>query len=342
MDEVKVFVGIDVSKDWLDFATYPRAGVVPYSARCANTAAGAGKVLKELRQLCKASACEMLFCMEHTGIYCAPFLQFSAKLGLKVWQENGLKIRRTQQLRGKSDAMDARGIADYAFRYRDRCRLWVPEPEAITRLRDLLALRERLIRAASMLKVPKAEAGAVGKKAAVADMAKLSDPAVKSLRKQVKEVEEQIDRLVEEQQDYKENFDLVTSIPGVGRMTALSLILYTRNFTLFDDPRKLACYCGVAPFEFSSGSSIRGRTKVSHFANKDLKKLLHMAALVAIQRNPDIRAYFKRKVEDGKNKMSIINAVRNKLLHCVMAVVRRRTPWEPREAQEPENQNNVA
>lgn len=337
MDEVKVFVGIDVSKEWLDFSTFSPSGGIPYAARCANNSTGAGKVLKEIRKVCKASSGEMLFCMEHTGIYCVPFLEFSEKLGLKVWHENPLKIRQTQQLRGKSDAIDAWRIAEYAFRFKDKCRLWVPEPEGIVRLRDLLALRERLLKAVNMLKVPKGEARAVGKKSAVADMAKFSDPAISALKRQLKEVEARIDELVASHPEFKENFDLVCSVAGVGRMTALSLILYTRNFTLFDDPRKLACYCGVAPFEHTSGSSVRGRTRVSHVANKELKKIIHMAAISAIQHNPDMKAYYKRKVEQGKNKMSVINAVRNKLLHCIMAVVNRKTPWVAKFSKAEEN-----
>ncbi len=327
MDKVKVFVGIDVSKEWLDFATFVPGSGITYNARCANTASGISRVFKELRKFCKAGSDELLFCLEHTGSYCARFLEFSGKLDLLVWQESAWKIRRTQAPRGKSDVMDAARIAEYGYRYKDRVRLWVTEPLVITRLRDLLALRERLIRAANMLKVPKSEAAATGKKQAVTDMSKFSDPAVKALKKQIKDVDEQINELVAQNPDYQKNMDLVCSIPAVGRMTALSLILFTRNFTLFDDPRKLACYCGVAPFEYSSGTSVKGRTKVSHFANKDLKTVIHMASLSAIRRNPEMKLYFIRKVEEGKNKMSVINAVRNKLLHCIMAVVNRQTPW---------------
>lgn len=330
MDKVKVFVGIDVSKDWLDFASFvPGSGII-YSARCANSASGISKVLKEIRKFCKAGTGELLFCLEHTGIYCTQFLEFSAKVDLLVWQESAWKIRTTHGSRGKSDVMDAARIAEYACRYKDRARLWVPEPAPILRLRDLLAMRERLMKAATMLKVPKSEARATGRKVAVTDMTKLSDPAVKALTRQVKEVEAQIDELVAQTPGYQESMDLVCSIPGVGRMTALSLILFTRNFTLFDDPRKLACYCGVAPFPHSSGTSIRGRTKVSHFAQKDLKRIIHMAAMSAIQRNSEIKAYFIRKVGEGKNKMAVINAVRNKLLHCIMSVVSRKTPWVAR------------
>lgn len=327
MDKVKVFVGIDVSKEWLDFACFqPGQGII-YKAQCANNGSGIGRVMKEIRKFCKVGTGDLLFCLEHTGIYCTSFLAYASKLDLLVWQESAWKIKGSQSPRGKSDAMDAARIAEYAYRYRDRARLWVPEPEAIGRLRDLLAMRERLKKAMTMLKVPKSEAKATGKKVAVADMAKLCDPAVKALHKQVKQVEEQIDELVAKTPEYKQTMELACSVPGVGRMTALSLILFTRNFTLFDDPRKLACYSGVAPFDHSSGSSIRGRTRVSHFAQKDLKKVVHMAAMSAIQRNPDMKAYFVRKVGEGKNKMSIINAVRNKLLHCVMAIVTRKTPW---------------
>jgi transposase len=327
MDKVKVFVGIDVSKETLDFAAFlPVKGIV-YHSQCANSPSGAGRVLKELRKFCNVATDELLFCLEHTGSYCAPFLEFSGKLGLLVWQESAFKIRKTQALRGKSDKIDAGRIAEYAYRYKDKARLWVTEPQEIQRLRDLLALRERLMRAVTMLAVPKGEAQDTGRKGAVADMKKFSDPAIKKLKAQVKDVEKELDSLTAANPEYETNMALVRSVPGVGRMTALSLILFTRNFTLFDDARKLACYCGVAPFEHSSGSSIRGRTKVSHYANKDLKKILHMAAMSAIQRNPDIKAYFIRKVEEGKNKMAVINAVRNKLIHCVMAIIKRQTPW---------------
>lgn len=326
MDKVKVYVGIDVSKEWLDFSTFVPCSEASYTARCANTSQGIAKVFKEIRKYCKASSDELLFCMEHTGSYCARFLEYAGKMGLLVWQESAWKIRRTQAPRGKSDVMDAARIAEYAFRYKDKARLWVPEPATITRLRDLLALRERLLTASNMLKVPKSEASATGKDQAVKDMSKYSDPAVKMLGKQVKEVDARIDELIAQNPAFQQNMDLACSIPAVGRMTALTLILYTRNFTLFDDARKLACYCGVAPFEYSSGTSIRGRTKVSHFANKSLKKIMHMAALSSLRSNPEMKAYFIRKVKEGKNKMSVINAIRNKLLHCIMAIVKRNSP----------------
>ncbi len=116
-------------------------------------------------------------------------------------------------------------------------------------------------------------------------------------------------------------YKLVTSVVGIGFVTAINLLVYTNGFTVMKDARKLACYCGVAPFEYSSGSSIRGRTKVHYMANKKLKCNLHMASLTAVKLDGDLKAYYERKVGEGKSKLSVLNAVKNKLLARVIAVV---------------------
>ncbi|MFA6517579.1 MAG: transposase, partial [Bacteroidia bacterium] len=102
--------------------------------------------------------------------------------------------------------------------------------------------------------------------------------------------------------------------------------VYTRCFSTFDNARQLACYAGVAPFEYTSGTSIRGKTRVSPMANKKLKVLLSMCALNAKKADPEIGLYYLRKTEEGKNPMSVINAIRNKLILRVFATVKRGTP----------------
>ena len=96
------------------------------------------------------------------------------------------------------------------------------------------------------------------------------------------------------------------------------------------DGKKLACYCGVAPFEYRSGTSVYGQPGTSSFANKVLKQDLHLASMSAIRHHPELREYYKRKREEGKGKMTILNAIRNKLLHRIVAVVKRGTPYEDR------------
>ena len=91
----------------------------------------------------------------------------------------------------------------------------------------------------------------------------------------------------------------------------------------------MACHAGVAPFEHSSGSSIRGKTRVSCLANKNLKKLLHLGALSVISGNSELAFYYQCQLKKGKNKMSVINAIRNKLLHRVYACVREKRLYQP-------------
>ncbi len=98
-------------------------------------------------------------------------------------------------------------------------------------------------------------------------------------------------------------------------------------FTKFNDSRKYACYCGTAPFKYSSGTSINGRTKVSQMANKKMKALFNLAALSAIQHDPELKLYFDNRMANGANGMSTINIIRNKIIHRVFAVVKRGTPY---------------
>ncbi len=116
--------------------------------------------------------------------------------------------------------------------------------------------------------------------------------------------------IIKEDDKLNEIYDLIVTVKGVGPQTALFLIVYTNAFTKFKNARKFASYCGIAPFPNSSGTSIRGRTKVSHLANKRIKSLLDLCAKSSIQFNPEMKRYYDKRVEKGKNKMSTINIIR--------------------------------
>ena len=111
-------------------------------------------------------------------------------------------------------------------------------------------------------------------------------------------------------------------------VTAINLIVHTNEFKILLDARKLSCYCGIAPFEHTSGKSIRGKTRVHSMANKKLKTNLHMASLSGVKVDPELKKYYERKVAEGKSKMSVLNAVKNKIVARVIAVVKRGTPYE--------------
>jgi len=122
-------------------------------------------------------------------------------------------------------------------------------------------------------------------------------------------------------------YQLATSVTGIGLQTAAYLLLYTNCFTSFNQWRQLACYAGTAPFEHSSGSSIRGRTRLSKVGNMKIKALLSNGASAAIQSENEFSSYYYRKIAQGKAKMIALNGVRNKMLSRVFSVVNRGTPY---------------
>ncbi|MCX6255102.1 MAG: transposase, partial [Bacteroidia bacterium] len=193
-------------------------------------------------------------------------------------------------------------------------------------LRDLLTTRDRLNKSLKSIMVSINELKRVDIPQAI-NLETFQLAAIRGLKTSIKEVEEAMFETVENDKQHKMHCDQATSIPGVGKILAIKLMVYTQVFTRFESVRQLACYCGVAPFEHRSGTSINGKTGVSKFANMDLKSTLHLASLSAIQYNPDMKAYYQRKVNEGKSKMSVINAVRNKLLSRIIAVINRQTPY---------------
>ena len=133
--------------------------------------------------------------------------------------------------------------------------------------------------------------------------------------------------LIASDDQLKQANQLLQSIPGIGEQLATHMIVYTRCFSAFRSWRQFACYAGVAPFEYTSGSSIRGKSKVSHLANKKMKSLLHMGALNAIKHDLQMKLFYERKLQEGKNPMLVLNAIRNKLLARMFAVIERGSPY---------------
>lgn len=269
-----------------------------------------------------------LFCMEHTGLYTRLYVQFLLMEGARVWMESALHLKRSMGLtRGKNDKIDSYRIARYAMANHDQAQLVELSNKTLTLVKDLMAARGRISRGYQSIKVSIDEMGKIDAKSA-RELAAINKPALTGLIKSKIAVEKRILELIDQDPELKTLFDLVTSIKGVGNVLATELIVYTQAFTRMDNPKQLACYCGVAPFSHSSGTSIHGRTGTSNFANMALKSTLHLAAMSSIRYVPDLKAFYQRKVAEGKSKMSVINAVRNKLLQRVLAVVKRGTPYQ--------------
>jgi len=322
--KTKETIGIDVSKLVIDVCIQSLQVVMRFE----NTTKGFKKMTKWVFENTLFSREETLFIFEHTGLYSHKLSVFLEKEKLHFCIVPGLEIKRSLGIvRGKNDQVDASRIALYGYRLRDELK---PSraPKAITlKLKNLFSLREKLIRQRAGFKATLREQKEIYTKKEHKEIFEIQEKMIKMLSKQINSIMDTIKEVIEKDQTTKEIYELVTSVRGIGRITAIMMIIQTENFTKFQTWRQFASYGGVAPFPYQSGSSIKGKTKVSHLANKKIKTLLNMCAISSIQYSPEMKLFYKKRVEQGKNQMSTINIIRNKLIARVFAVVKRKTPY---------------
>ena len=325
--QFQFFVGIDVSKLKLDVCLrnvdHPDWFVHQVVT---NDVKGIREMIKWLKKWITDQS--VLFCLEHTGVYAMPVCCYLSEAKFDYCLVAGRLIQKSLGLkRGKSDKVDAKDIARFARLHHRELELTQLPEKNLLRLKVLLSHRDRLLKAKKMFEVASGEMEPFLDKAIAGDVIKDSGSVVNHLMKKVEKIEQLISKLIASDEKLNQTNQLLQSIPGVGDQLATHMIVYTRCFTSFKTWRQFACYAGVAPFEYTSGSSIHGRSKVSHLANKKMKSLLHMSAIVSVKYDPEIKNFYTRKKAEGKNSMLVINAVRNKLLSRMFAVVHRGTPF---------------
>ncbi|MDO8996112.1 MAG: IS110 family transposase [Sediminibacterium sp.] len=326
--EFNFFIGTDVSKNELDFAIMQNKTFL-FHKKVSNTPAAITTLLNELVKLPGFKLSMAVFCMEHTGIYSNHLLGVLFKKQCSVCLEAALHIRNSLgNIRGKSDKIDAIRIAEYAYKNREQLRLWQPKREVVIRLAQLSATRSRLIEAQKVLTTPIKESREFIPKGLVKENTTVCQSTLIAIKKDLTKVDKAIQGIIASDLELRRLFALITSVDGIGKATATQIIISTNEFKTINNPTKFACYAGVVPFSKESGL-FKGRARVSHLANKKMKTLLHLAALSAIRYNNDMEAYYGRKVtQENKNKMSTLNAVRNKLIHRIFACVNNNRPYE--------------
>lgn len=306
------FIDIDISKDTFDVAVL--SGGETASFVFDNTQKGINAFLRSLRNQ-KMSLVQCLICTVDTGVYGSLLIAKLVEKNACLCFEMSLRIIRSLGIRrGKTDRIDAIRIAEYAQKNVEELEIYEPLPHILEKVRILLTVRERLVKSrADLNKYPNEL------KRFAPELAKLAQQNIRetnaTLTSEIKRIEAEMQALVLSDDRLNRTVGLATSVPGIGNITALQLTIYTNFFTRYENPRQLACYCGVVPFENSSGTSIFKRARVNNMANKTLKRQLHLCALAAMTYDPELKSYFKRKVEEGKSKMLVINNIRNKLVH---------------------------
>lgn len=317
-------IGIDMGK--LNFEV--RIHSNQKSKEFANTNSGIESMTKWIKKNISCVKEEFLLAFEHTGLYSQPLSLFLSENEYSYIMVPGLEIKRSLGItRGKSDKIDAKKIALYAYRRKDEITPYVLESKEVIEIKRLLSLREKLVSQRAGYKATLGEYKDFITRKNNEILFSVHEKLIKELTKQIEKIETNLDDIVKSNDKLKKQFDLINSINGVGPQTALFIIAFTDGFSRFDSWRKFASYCGIAPFPNSSGISIRGRTKVSNLANKKIKSLLDMCAKSAIQSNPELKLFYERRITTGKSKMSTINIIRNKLLSRIFAVVNRETPY---------------
>lgn len=321
----KTFIGIDVSKLSLDICLATAEGEIK-TFKINNTVGDLKKLFKLVSKDLDIE--KTLVCAEFTGHYSNILKGYCLDNGIALWLEGGAEIKlRSGVQRRKTDKVDAERIAEYAMRYVDKAELQAPEDIAITESRLLLSERQLYIGERAKYKTQLKDLKKFIDKPFFKDRCKRLKKHIALLSKSVKEIDQTIKGLLKTGELAEQN-KILTSIPGVGDQVAINTIVATNGFKKFKNGRRFACHVGVAPFSFQSGTSQMSRNKVSHRANKKLKTLFHMAALSAIKMQGEFRDYFERKVAEGKNKMTVINAVRAKIINRIFALIRENRKYE--------------
>lgn len=317
------FIGVDVSKNTLDL--YCSVG------RSHITIENGKQGFKTFLKWCKGLHIDLskaLVTMEHTGGYEHKFVYFCTQRNIDFVRLPGLEIKRSLGItRGKNDRVDAMRIAQYAEEKQKHLEPSKPLNSKILYLRELLNLRKRLVRTRasykSTIKERMHQHDLPKKDFIVHQLSHLIEVESKAIRK----VEEEIMQLINSDEQFRKNYDLLTSIKGIGKVNAWMTIAYTENFTSFQDGRTYAVYAGVVPFDHSSGTSIRGRSRVSQLANKEVKQELSQAARTAVQFDRELKEYAVRKLAEGKAWGVVMNNIKFKLVLRMFAVVKRGTNY---------------
>jgi transposase len=321
----KIYVGIDVSKSWIDVCT-TEDGKISSHQQFDNKKAGFTAMVKWLKAFSKDHR-SWLVCMEHTGIYAQPLWYFLTEKKIAYCVVAGSQITSGLRIkRGKSDKIDAADIARFTLRHQDELKPHQLPGRLLARLKMLFTYRERLVKARVLINVPAREAKEFASEQSK-EMRKDSSSLVQVIDARIKRVERMMLELIESDEEAKKCYKLIISVPGFGLVTASYLLIITHCFTTIKGSRQLSNFGGMAPHPHKSGSSIKGKTRVSHVADKKFKALLSTGAQSLIQHNEQTKLYLSRMLARGKDENLVRNNIKNKMLHTVCAVVKRGTPF---------------
>lgn len=324
------FVGIDFSKRKMDVSIVKKDSPersIAYK-QFSNGAEGARKMCEWVEQTTGSSTNldgEVLFCGEHTGSYCLEVSDYLSENSKYIWLGNPLDIKRSMGLvRGKDDVIDSRRIATFAAEKHHKATLYVRPKDATRALKYLLSLRNTLMGQKKAYGCfMKENFPQLSNTTMLRKIEEILKQCIDTIKAEIKDVERMILDIILSNKEYKNTFEILTSMKGVALINAAAIIVFTDNFRRFSfNSRKICTYWGVTPFKNESGDSIRHGTHTSPIRNNWLKSILSEAVLCAIRFNKRMKEYFVRLIAKGKHRNIALNNVKNKLLRTLVAMVR--------------------
>ncbi|MDX2104967.1 MAG: IS110 family transposase [Candidatus Melainabacteria bacterium] len=311
------FVGIDISKQYFDASVEVRGKTRHH--KFSNSEKGFDSLFDWCNKLEISNA---HFCMEATGAFWIELATWLNKKELSVSVINPACIKRFAQSelkRNKTDKVDAGIISRF-------CKvmmppLWVPPTPEVGRLQKLVRRRHDLG------KMRQQERNRRSSLSLDEDTLASVERSLKFIDSELLRVDRKIDQLFKKFASLKEKRDLLLSIPGVGEMTANVVLSEVINIDMFDSPKQLAAFAGLAPREISSGNSIRGRTRISKLGNSRLRTILYLPSVTARSCNPVIKEFCNRLLQNGKSPMKVVGAAMRKLLHIIYGVLKSGKPF---------------
>lgn len=327
----KNYLGVDVSKSWFDVSLLTVIDHVKQTIiteRFDNTVIGMKTFKAWLKAFNVSYDDNSLMVIENTGVYHRLLWDFCSKHMLPLHIGNAAHIKWSLGItRGKSDVIDSKRLCQYCFKQHDELKASPVLDPVFMRLKDLMSSRSRLLIQLRATQTYIKELRSTNDKSLLDLISKAHQAAVDGIKSSIEQIEALISKIIKQEAAIYQNYKLIKTVPGIGHFTAIYIICCTNNFISKVTGKQLASYAGVVPFEHSSGISIKGRNRVHKMANKGLKKLLYLCALSAVKYYPEFRQYFDRKKSEGKNGMLILNAIKNKLVLRVVAVVNKQSAY---------------
>ena len=321
------YVGIDCSKD--SFAAAIFTGMkAPFEIKekVANSTSGFVSFTRWLNKR-QAQVDTTRICIEATGVYSEALCYYLTSAGYHVTLASPQKVKRAFEQTHKSDPVDAKQIAEYAYRFNDKLEDWQPRSDILEEINNLLFVREQLVKQKTALKNTQ---HALKRKRVQARLAnKVCRENIARLDDQIKELETEMQNQINTDSNFAHIVDLLDAVPGIGLLLALNLLVETNAFTNIASYATLAAYIGVCPLMHQSGSSIRKKSKSRGRGPERIRKLLHLAARSLCGSKPKYKAYKLRKQQQGKIPKVVFNNVGNKILRIACAVIKEQKPFDP-------------